>query len=91
MSTAAVKIKIMPTSPDANLKQIEDSAKKIIEDIGGKNPTFVEEEIAFGLKAIIVLFAWPEEKELEDLEAELQNIEDVNSIQMIDIRRAFGS
>ena len=91
MSTAAVKIKIMPTSPDANLENIKESAKSMIEEMGGGNPTFTEEPIAFGLKAIIALFAWPEEKEFEDLENELKNIEDVNSIQMIDIRRAFGS
>ena len=59
--------------------------------MGGKNCNFEEEPIAFGLKAIIALFAWPEEKELESLENELKDIEGVNSIQVIDIRRAFGS
>jgi elongation factor 1-beta len=91
MSIAAVKIKIMPTSPDVNLQEIEESAKSVIEEFGGKNPTFEEEPIAFGLKAIIALLAWPEEKELEDLEGELQGIENVNSVQVIDIRRAFGA
>lgn len=91
MSTAAVKIKIMPTSPDAKLKQIEHSAKTVIEGLQGKNCTFTEEEIAFGLKAIIALFAWPEEIELEELEEELSEIEGVNSVQVIDIRRAFGA
>jgi len=91
MSTAAVKIKIMPTSPDANLENIKDTAKSMIEGMGGGNPTFTEEPIAFGLKAIIALFAWPEEKELEELEGKLKDTEDVNSVQVIDIRRAFGS
>ncbi|MDD5012168.1 MAG: elongation factor 1-beta [Candidatus Nanoarchaeia archaeon] len=91
MAIAAVKIKIMPVSPEADLEVIKDTAKSMIESADGKNPTFEEEPIAFGLKAIIALFAWPEEKELEELEGKLKNIEDVNSVQVIDIRRAFGS
>lgn len=91
MSIAAVKIKIMPVSPEADLEQIKATAKSLVENMGGKNCTFEEEPIAFGLKAIIALFAWPEEKELEELEEKLNEIENVNSIQMIDIRRAFGA
>lgn len=91
MAIAAVKIKIMPVSPEVDLETIKETAKSMIEDAGGKNPTFEEESIAFGLKAIIALFAWPEEKELEELEGMLNGVEDVNSIQVIDIRRAFGS
>ena len=44
----------------------------------------------FGLKAVILSFAWPEEKELEDLEQQLKQVEDVNSVQVVDIRRAVG-
>jgi len=90
MGIAAVKIKIMPTSPEGDLERIKEDAKDLIEDLGGKNCTFEEEPIAFGLKAIIALFAWPEEKELEELENCLREIEEVNSIQVIDMRRAFG-
>ncbi len=90
MGIAAVKIKIMPTSPDVNLKELEEKAKTIIEEKAGKNCNFEEEPIAFGLKAIIVLFAWPEEQELENLEESLKKIENVNSVQVADIRRAFG-
>lgn len=90
MGIAAVKIKIMPTSPDADLEKIKEDANALIEDMGGKNCKFEEEPIAFGLKAIIAFFAWPEEKELEELENLLKEIEEVNSIQVIDMRRALG-
>ncbi len=90
MGIAAVKIKIMPTSPDVDLEKIEDDAKSLIEDLGGKNCNFEEEPIAFGLKAIIAFFAWPEEKELEELENSLKDIEEVSSVQVIDMRRALG-
>jgi len=90
MGIVAVKIKLMPVSPETNLRKIEEQAKKTLEEMGGKNPSFTEEPIAFGLKAIILFFAWPEEKELEALEQKLAKIKDVNSVQVIDMRRAFG-
>ena len=90
MGTAVVKIKVMPVSPDVNLEEIKKEIKAIVEKMNGKGCMLEEEPIAFGLKAIIVMFAWPEEKELENLEQALQSIEDVNSVQVIDIRRAIG-
>jgi len=90
MGITAVKIRIMPTSPETELENIKEIVKSLVEKKGGKNCKFEEEPIAFGLKAIIAFFAWPEELELETLETELRNIEDVSSIQVIDMRRAFG-
>jgi translation elongation factor aEF-1 beta len=90
MGIAGVKIKIMPSSPEANLKNIEQEAEKIILKEGGKNCTFQREPIAFGLNAVIAFFAWQEEKELELLESKLEKIKEVNSVNLIDIRRAIG-
>ncbi len=90
MSIAAVKIKILPVNPEIDLEKLKDSVKSLIEKMGGKNPSFEQEPIAFGLNAIIALFAWPEESELETLENSLNEIEEISSIQVIDIRRAIG-
>ena len=90
MSIAAVKIKIMPDSPDTDMNKLEHNVKALLEKQGVKNPVFEIHPIAFGLKALIVLFGWPEEKELEELENELQTIEGVSSVQLLDIRRAIG-
>ena len=90
MGTAVVKIKVMPISPEVDLEKIKGEVKSRIEEMGGKGCNLEEEAIAFGLKAIVALFAWPEEAELENLEESLQSIEDVNSVQVIDIRRAIG-
>jgi translation elongation factor aEF-1 beta len=87
MGTAGIKIKIMPISPEADLEQIEKQAKTLIEEKGGKNCKFEEEPIAFGLKAIITFFEWPEEQEIDELENELKEIKNVNSVQIIDMRR----
>ncbi len=90
MGIAAVKIRILPASPEADIEKLKEKSKSIIERKGGKNCKFEEEPIAFGLKALIAFFAWPEELELESMEKSLNNLEEVSSIQVIDMRRAFG-
>ena len=90
MGTALIKIKLMPSSPDVDLEKIKAKAKEVVEKGDGKKISFEEEPIAFGLKAIIVFFALDESKELESIENELAEIENVNSSQVVDMRRAFG-
>ena len=90
MSLTAVKIKIMPISPETSIKEIKEFVDSALKEEGAKNPQFEIQPIAFGLNALIVLFGWPEEKELESLEIELSEIEGVGSVQIIDIRRAIG-
>lgn len=80
----------MPSSPSSDLEEIKGEARKIIERENGKSCIFDEELIAFGLKAVIVTFLYPEEKGIDSMENHLGKIEDVNSVQIIDIRRAFG-
>ncbi|MCH8945892.1 MAG: elongation factor 1-beta [Nanoarchaeota archaeon] len=90
MGDISVKIKLMPSSVETNLEEIKEKSKAILEEKGGKNVRFEEEPIAFGLKAIIVFFIWSEEKELESIEKYLEKIENVNSLQVLDIRKTIG-
>ena len=90
MGTALLKIKLMPTSPEVNLEEIKEKAKKVVEECQGRNCRFEEEPIAFGLKAVMVFFGIDESQELEPIEKELSKIENVNSVQVVDMRRAFG-
>ncbi len=87
MGTMGIKIKIMPTSPEVNLEKIEETLKKIIESKGGRNREYEKQPIAFGLNAIIAFFEWPEEQALEQVEEEFEKTENVNSIQIIDMRK----
>ena len=81
----------MPSSPDINLEEIKAKAKTIIEKYKGRRIMFEEESIAFGLKAIIIGFEQDEnEGELDPIENGLNKIKDVSSVQIIDMRRAFG-
>jgi len=90
MGTVVVKIRIMPSSPDVNLEEIKAKAKTLIEKRKGKGCQFEEKPIAFGLKAIEVFFGWPEEEEIDTLETEISKIKNINSVQIIDMRRAIG-
>lgn len=81
------KYKIMPTSPEVNLEEIKEAARKIVEDFGGENKEYSEEPVAFGLKSIEVFFFYPDNKEVEEVEKKLAKIENVNSVQLTDMRK----
>jgi len=90
MGFTAVQLKLMPDSPSADLKAIEAKSEEIINSMHKTIVKVEEEPIAFGLKAMILSFAWNDEIETEKLEAELGKIEHVSSVEILDIRKAFG-
>jgi len=90
MGTALITIKLMPSSIETDLEEIKKQAKIIIDSKQGKNTRFEEEPIAFGLKAVKAFFDLDESHELEPIENELEKINNVNSVQVVDMRRAFG-
>ncbi len=90
MSIVAIIVKIMPNSPSTDLSKIENKAKSILESQGALNISFSQEPIAFGLKAIKIKFAWPEEKDSSLYEDALSKIPNVSSATTEDYRRAFG-
>jgi translation elongation factor aEF-1 beta len=90
MAIAAVIAKIMPDSPEADLKEIQSKSTEILEKNGAQNISYSIEEVAFGLKAVMAKFAWPEEKDTSIYEDALAKIPNVSSCQTSDYRRAFG-
>jgi len=90
MGTALIRIKIMPSSTEEDLKLIGKQAEKAVLHGKGTHYSSEEQNIAFGLKAIIISFALDESLELETIERALEKIEGVSSVQVIDMRRAFG-
>ena len=83
-------VKIMPDGPEADLGAIKKAAEGKLKEDGAQNITFEEKDIAFGLKAVMVKFAWPEEKDTSIFEDKLVGIEHVSSADTDDYRRAFG-
>ena len=92
MANVIATIKIMPKSPEVDLAKIEESAKEKIKAFAGEGETKTEiEPIAFGLKAIKIIFVTDESKGSPDPVAEeINNLEDVNSAEVVDVRRAIG-
>lgn len=90
MSIAAVIVKIMPDSPEADLEGIKKAAEEKLKEDGAQNISFEIKDVAFGLKAVMVKFAWPEEKDTSVFEDRLAGIENVSSAETEDYRRAFG-
>lgn len=80
----------MPEGPHADLEQIKVKAKHDMEKEGARNVTFEEQSLAFGLKAIMLKCAFPEEKGTDLVERILSAVPHVSSVTLEDYRRAFG-
>jgi len=89
MGTALFKIKLMPEDASMNLVVLQEYAKEAVEEAGGEITTFEEQEIAFGLKALIVGVRLDESLDSNKLEEALGNIDGVSSLDIIDYRRAI--
>jgi len=88
MAIAALKIKVMPEQ-GINLEELSQAIENELKKVGAiKINSIQEEEIAFGLKALIVTIAWPETQDTEKVEN--LKVQGISSIQIIDYRRAFG-
>lgn len=87
MGYAGVTLKIMPESPTVNLETIKEKLKELVEEEGGEIIEHKEEPIAFGLKAIITKFKWDETKDSDQFNEKVMRIKNVNSSQIIDVRR----
>ena len=82
-----VKYKIMPSSVEADLDKIKQEANTFLESKNANKIEISEEPVAFGLKALIIFFQFDEDEGTDHLEEPLKNIENVKSLQMIDIRK----
>ena len=86
----ALKMKVRPQGLDVDLKDLSSKIKKLMESLGSKNITILEEPIAFGLKALVISCAWNEDKSVDSAENGLNLIPGVSSCEVTDYRRAFG-
>jgi len=86
----AVIIKVMLDSPDTDLEAVKNKATAVLEGEGAKNISYEVEELAFGLKALMVKMAWDEEKETDLIVEKLKSVDGVSEADVVDYRRAFG-
>lgn len=81
----------MPEDPEVDLKIIRVKAKKIADEFGADLLDKDQiEPIAFGLKALKIMFILDESKGSEELTDKILNIEGVSSAEVVDMRRAIG-
>lgn len=89
-ATAIIMLKIMPDSPEAPLEEIKNHAQHFMQEHQARSITIETQEVAFGLKALIVKAAVPEDKGSDLFEQGLTKIAHVSSVNIEDYRRAFG-
>ena len=92
MADVVITLKIMPESPDVDLEPIKQNAQKMIMEFGGQEDMKISEEpVAFGLKAVNMIFVMDEDiGSTEELEKQIAEIQDVSSVDITDVRRAIG-
>ena len=92
MASVVVTLRIMPNNPGTDLSVLETEAKKeIVKFCDSKEFKAKIEPIAFGLKALNLLFVMDESKgSTEALESRISQIEGVESVEVTDVRRAIG-
>jgi elongation factor 1-beta len=91
MADVVVSLRIMPKSPSINLEQVQEKATQKIKEFGGEVGKADIEPVAFGLKALILVFVMNESLGGTDsLEEAVQKISGVQSAEVTDVRRAIG-
>lgn len=90
MGTALITIKIMPSAPDVDLDEIQSKAESVIAEHEGLQPNSTKEPVAFGLNSLNISFSRDENLDNDEMLEKIQNIENVNSAEITDFRRAFG-
>ena len=91
MAKVFVTLRIMPESVDIDLTKIENNIKDKIKDFGGDVAKIETEAVAFGLKALKIIFLLDEQKSnLDPLEEDVKTVDGVQSADVVDVRRAVG-
>ena len=91
MAQVVITFRVMPESPDSDLKQIEKMANDAIKRFGGEVGKVEIKPFAFGLNAINIYFVMDEAKgSTEELEKEIKGMEGIASVEVTDVRRAIG-
>ena len=92
MADVVITLRIMPQDTSTNLSKIEAEAKEeIVKFCNSKEFKTGIEPIAFGLKALNIIFVMDESKgSTEELEKRINQINCVESVEVTDVRRAIG-
>jgi len=91
MAQVVITLRIMPSGVDVDLGKIAEEATSKIKEFDGEVGKKEEQPVAFGLKALNLIFVMDESKgSTEDLENQISEIDGVQSVEVSDVRRAIG-
>ncbi|MBT7903284.1 elongation factor 1-beta [Candidatus Woesearchaeota archaeon] len=91
MADVIVTLRLMPISPEVNLDELKGKADTIIQSFEAEIGKTIITPIAFGIKALDLIFVRDEKLgSTEAMEKQIEELEDVNSAEVIDVRRALG-
>ncbi|MBW2994947.1 elongation factor 1-beta [Candidatus Woesearchaeota archaeon] len=91
MADVIVTLKIMPVSPEIDLKTVQSKVDHLVKEFGGEVGKIEEEPVGFGLVALKFFFVMPESLgSTDDLEEKIQQLDGINSVEVTDVRRAIG-
>jgi elongation factor 1-beta len=91
MADVVITFKIMPDSPEEDLKVIEEKATKMIAEFGGEVGKVIQDPVGFGLVALKLIFVMNEDIGGTDaLEAQIAELKEVANVDVTDVRRAIG-
>jgi elongation factor 1-beta len=92
MANVVITMKVMPESPEVDLRELTEKIEHNMKHHGvhGEIKNSIE-PIAFGLKAVVFMFVLDEKLGGTDkLEESISTIHGVESVQITDVRRAIG-
>ena len=73
------------------MNRLSSRVQQKVKSFSGNEGEVKIEPVGYGLKAIRILFIYSENKgDTEPLEKEIMGIDGVNSVEVIDVRRAIG-
>ena len=91
MASVIVTFKVVMESPEVDIESVKDKAISTIEEYGCDVGKIEIEEVAYGIKAIKLIFIMDEKKGSTDaLEEKVKELEGVSSLEVTDVRRAVG-
>lgn len=91
MAHVFITFRIMPVDENVDLRKVKEDVIMKINDFGGKIAKIETIDIAYGLKALNLIFMMEESKGgTDDLELAIKSINNVKNVEVIDVRRAIG-
>ncbi len=91
MASIIITLKAVLEAPEVDAESAKEKIVNAIEEYGADIGRTEIEEVAYGIKAVRVMFIVDEEKGSTDaLEEKIKGLEGVSSVEIIDVRRAIG-